>query len=167
MKSKKTQFIILWSVALFYLFILSDVFFSPDKVDIETCTRIYTVQSSTGRYKRTNYYLHTNNHKYSINSKIYWSVSTGQNIFIRRSAITGANRYIEVLNGAKIIKHNVQFMSEAGLVALIFFTSITFLFMIFYEKIWYVQGRLNLTIFLTIISIIVFILHLRGALESF
>ena len=165
MKSKKTQFVILWTTGLFYLFIFADVFFSPEKVDTEICTRIYTVRKSSVRYKRTVYYLHTKDHKYSVTSSVYWSVSTGQRVYIRRSAITGANRYIAVMNNSKHIQCNVQFMSEAGIITLVFFTTITFLFMIFYEKIRYVPGRLNLTVFLAIISIILFIFHLRGALE--
>ena len=165
MKSKKVQFKILWVTAFVYLFTLSDVFFSPAKVDIEICTRLFTRRRPLAKYQQTYYYLHTNKHTYSVSEQVYRSVSIGQRIFIIRSAVTGANRYVEVINNGQIISCDIRFMSESGLVVLIFFTSITVLFMIFYDTIRYAPGRMNLTIFLAIIAMILFIFHLRGALE--
>ena len=165
MKSKSIQFKILWITASIYLFTLSDVFISPSKVNTEICTELFTKVHPLSKYQRTYYYLHTNKHSYSISEKVYYSASVGETILIVRSALTSANRFVEVIEGNKLVKCNIQFISDSGLVILIFFTLVTILFMIFYDKIPYASGRMNLTFFLAIISIVLFAFHLRGALE--
>ena len=165
MRNRSVQFKVLWVTAFVYLLTLMDKFMSPSIVKAELCTEIFTEIRPFSKYQKTYYYLHTDKNKYSIDEKMYYAVSVGQYVMIGRSALTGANRFIEVLKDNRIVRSNIEFVSDSGLVVLIFFSVVTILFMIFYDRIPYIAGRMNLTIFVAVIAVLLFVFHLRGALE--
>lgn len=161
MGTKTIHFGILIVSLVICLFMYLDAYWLPCNASEEITLKANDFQSRGKSSTTHSYLLTTNVGTYSITESLYRGISIGDTVYIERSSLTSVSQKAFLYKGEYIYMYEIGFLrARNGFI----FTPMLLLgiiaFLLFYNKLDNLQGRVNMTYALFIGTLILFLFYL-------
>ena len=159
MSRRKIHYFFLGLSLFLSLLMLLDGFIIPLKQYKEVVEKCYTSTQQTLRSKQDLDIVKTNVSSYVVNHNLYLELEPGDSVIVFRSVITNARQKIKSENQG--VTYKIGFAVENfGAITLTIISILIIIFMFLYNKVIYKPGREKLTIFIVIVTLIIFYFHM-------